>query len=73
MAAEKNSEKRLAYTVNEALRLLPIGRTKFYDEANAGRLTLRKCGRTTLVLDEDLKAFLQSLPVVRPTGDESGQ
>lgn len=69
MTSKKSHGSPLAYTVKEALRLLPIGRTKFYDEARAGHLKLRKCGRATLILAEDLKAWLGSLPVVTPTDE----
>jgi hypothetical protein len=54
---------RLAYRVDEALALLPFGRNKFYDEVNAGRLKARKIGRITIVLDEDLREYLRTLPL----------
>jgi excisionase family DNA binding protein len=63
-------DMRLAYTVEEALSLLSIGRNKLYAEARAGRLKLRKSGRRTLVLAEDLKAYLSALPLI--TFDISG-
>ena len=57
-------ERRLAYTVEEALTLLSIGRNKFYAEAKAGRLKLRKSGRRTLVLAEDLRDYISALPLI---------
>jgi hypothetical protein len=54
--------KRLAYTVKEALALLPFGRNKFYDEVKAGRLRSRTVGRMRIVLDEDLQSYLRTLP-----------
>jgi hypothetical protein len=57
-----SQQRPLAYTVKEALQLLPFKRNKFYAEAKAGRLRLRKCGRMTIILDTDLQDYLQSLP-----------
>ncbi len=39
-----------------------IGKTKAYEEIKAGRLKVRKLGAKTLVLDEDARAWLASLP-----------
>jgi excisionase family DNA binding protein len=57
-------DRRLAYSVEEALSLLSIGRNKLYAEAKAGRLKLRKSGRRTLVLADDLRAYISSLPLL---------
>lgn len=58
----RTENSRLAYRVDEALALLPFGRNKFYDEVNAGRLKIRKIGRMTIVLADELEAYLKSLP-----------
>lgn len=39
-----------------------MGATKAYEEIKAGRLVARKVGRRTIILDEDLKAWLDALP-----------
>jgi excisionase family DNA binding protein len=57
-------DRRLAYSVEEALSLLSIGRNKLYAEAKAGRLKLRKSGRRTLVLADDLRAYISSLSLL---------
>ncbi|GLS18762.1 hypothetical protein GCM10007874_17790 [Labrys miyagiensis] len=44
-----------------------IGYVSLFKAIADGRLKAVKFGRKTLVRDEDLKAFLDSLPVVRPT------
>jgi excisionase family DNA binding protein len=51
-----------AYTVAEALVRLSLSRDTFYKLIREGRLRARKVGRKTLVLDSDLRAFLESLP-----------
>jgi excisionase family DNA binding protein len=52
----------LAYSVNDALRLLGIGRTKFYALVKNGAIPTRKLGTRTLVLAKDLEAFIDGLP-----------
>lgn len=39
----------LAYSVPEALSLLRIGRTTFYEEVRSGRLVIAKVGKKTIV------------------------
>jgi hypothetical protein len=53
-----------AMTVSEFLRWASIGRTKFYSEVQAGRITLRKIGSKTVILRADGEAWLHALPVV---------
>ena len=58
-----SAETVRAYTVR-ACRAHGIGRTRFYDEVNSGRLKVRKLGTRTLVLREDAEAWLSLLPSV---------
>jgi len=64
-------DPRLAYSVEEVLSLLPFGRKKFYEEARAGRLKVRKCGKVTLVLADELREYLQSLPMIVLGGEQA--
>lgn len=59
METQKHSN---VYTVNEFLEIYKIGRTKFYQEVDSGRLKIRKLGRKTLVLAKDAEAWLNALP-----------
>jgi|SRR5215203_6930685 len=43
----KNKLPKLAYTVNEGMAALGIGRTKFYELARQGKIDLRKVGGRT--------------------------
>jgi excisionase family DNA binding protein len=52
---------KAAYSVNEALEILSVGRTSFYRLATSGALPLAKLGKKTLVLSSDIAAFLTQL------------
>lgn len=49
-------------TVSEAVQFSGIARTRIYVLASQGKLTLRKCGRRTLISTAELKALLDGLP-----------
>jgi hypothetical protein len=51
-----------AMCVEDALRFIGIGRTKFYELVKEKRIVPRKIGRRTLVLRNDLLNMLDSLP-----------
>ena len=52
----------LAVRVREACRISGFSRSKIYLEHKAGRLPFLKCGRTTLVPMDALRALLAALP-----------
>jgi excisionase family DNA binding protein len=52
---------KLAYAIAELPELVSVGRSHIYEEIRAGRLRTVKAGRRTLVLAEDLRAWLLSL------------
>ena len=53
---------REGLSVSEACAVAGIGRTKIYQAITDGTLKARKCGKRTLVLRDDLRAFLSALP-----------
>jgi hypothetical protein len=55
---------QLAYTVAGAVQATggAMTRTGLYREVREGRLQIRKCGRRTMILAEDLRRFLEALP-----------
>ena len=53
---------KLAMTVAEAVAYSGIGRTKLYDLVKLGQLTPKKLGTRTLILTEELDAYVRSLP-----------
>jgi excisionase family DNA binding protein len=55
--------QREGLSISEACAFAGIGRTKIYQAIADGSLKARKCGKRTLVLRDDLREFLSSLPV----------
>jgi hypothetical protein len=68
----------LAHSVPEACLIACAGRTALYEAIGSGALRAVKRGRRTLILDDDLRRWVQSLPPVpvnplQPSGKrESG-
>lgn len=56
------------FTVAEFLRRYVCGRTTFYREVAAGRLTIRKLGTATRIARADADAWAESLPVAKGGG-----
>ena len=52
-------------TINEFVERYGIGRTKTYEEINAGRLTAVKCGSRTLIPITSAEKWLNSLPLIQ--------
>jgi excisionase family DNA binding protein len=57
---------QLAYSILEACEAARIGRTNLYEVIRSGQLRVVKHGKRTLILADDLRAWLGSLPAVVP-------
>ena len=53
-----------AYSVNELLAMLPLGRTSLYAAIKSGKLKATKLGKKTLFIVSDVAAFLSALPAM---------
>jgi hypothetical protein len=53
---------RQAHTLRDLKEAGYAGFTKLYEEIRAGRLVATKIGRRTVILDDDLQAWLARLP-----------
>lgn len=58
----QHKAQKLAYSIDDIAKLVGIGRSLLFEEIKAGRLSVKKAGRRTLVLDADLSAWLSNLP-----------
>ena len=56
--------QKIMLTINEFVERYGIGRTKTYEEINAGRLTAVKCGSRTLIPITSAEKWLNSLPLI---------
>jgi hypothetical protein len=54
-----------AYRIADVCKVTGLGRTSIYAAIKSGALVARKWNRRTIVLAEDLAAFLCNLPTVR--------
>jgi hypothetical protein len=62
----------LSYDLYEAARISGICRSILYREIRGGRLIAHKRGRSTLVFDDEFRAYLAALPqmpATKPAGD----
>ena len=56
---------KVAVSINEAVQIFGIGRSTLYQAMNTGELPARKLGTRTIILFDDLKAYLDRLPPYR--------
>jgi excisionase family DNA binding protein len=66
LGGEANMSSPLAYSVLEACEAARVGRTSLYEAIRAGELRAVKHAKRTLILGDDLRRWLESLPVINP-------
>lgn len=62
MTSTATLPEKIAHSILDIPKLAPVGRTKVFEAIKNGHLIARKLGRRTMVLDEDLRAWLKALP-----------
>lgn len=51
-----------AYTIADACAVVGLGRTFIFEEIRSGRLKAKKAGRRTIILRDELRRWLETLP-----------
>ena len=72
--SEREHQRRAwrgAMSVQAFCERYDIGRTKAYEEINAGRLKARKAGRRTIITADDAEDWLSRLPGLQEALDEA--
>ena len=62
---------QFSFSIEEASTAIGVGRTKIYELIGSDALKARKLGKRTIILKEDLEAFLTSLPPYAPEHREA--
>jgi excisionase family DNA binding protein len=58
--------EKLAYKIPEAVQVAPVGKTRLYEAINNRALKAHKQGSHTIIMRDDLEAWLRSLPEYEP-------
>ena len=58
--------EKIAYKIPEAVQVVPAGKTRLYEALNSGELKAHKQGSHTIIMRDDLEAWLRSLPEYEP-------
>jgi hypothetical protein len=58
----RQSAQSRAFDIGGFCRRYSVARTRTYEEIKSGRLRVRKCGRKTLIAEDDAEDWLAKLP-----------
>ena len=54
--------QQLAWTIEGAVKVSGLARSRIYELMGKGELVARKAGRRTLIMGDSLRAYLENLP-----------
>jgi excisionase family DNA binding protein len=61
---QRRRDRQRAMSIAEFCRAYNVGRTTAYQEIKAGRLRARKCGKRTIITEDDAENWLNHLPAI---------
>jgi excisionase family DNA binding protein len=61
---QQGRSRQRAMSIDEFCERYGPGRTKAYEELKSGRLRARKCGKRTIITEDDAEDWLRRLPVI---------
>ena len=56
---------QLAYTIPQAVQVAAVSRTELYRAAQRAEIVFRKRGKRTIILADELRRYVQSLPTAQ--------
>jgi excisionase family DNA binding protein len=62
----QRSNRQRAMSIDQFRVRYGVGRTTAYEEIKLGRLRAHKCGKRTLITEDDAEDWLRRLPTVAP-------
>jgi excisionase family DNA binding protein len=65
-AERQRRDRQRAMSIDEFCERYGVGRTTTYEEINAKRLQARKCGKRTIISEDDAEDWLRKLPAIEP-------
>jgi excisionase family DNA binding protein len=63
-AERQRRARQRAMSIAEFCERYGPGRTTAYQEIKAGRLRARKCGKRTIIAEDDAERWLECLPII---------
>ena len=61
---QKSVARSRAMSIAEFCARYGTGRTKAYEEIKSGRLRVRKCGKRSIIAEDDAEDWLRCLPIL---------
>jgi hypothetical protein len=62
----RRRDRQRAMSVDAFCDRYGVGRTTAYGEIQSGRLLGRKCGKRTIIAEDDAEDWLRRLPAIQP-------
>jgi excisionase family DNA binding protein len=63
-ASRLSRDQQRAMSIDQFRTRYGVGRTTVYEEIKLGRLRARKCGKRTIIAEDDAEEWLQHLPSI---------